>query len=343
MTNVAPAKRTALTVLLSLIYGALRQCGWICASASVMGLLSDYFPLELMTHFRIVFALVLGLVVVASLIVLISKKYKPGIPFRTLIIETVIFSLLFILNTAMIVQLYAPVTAAVVKSPSDQILKILQINILEPNQNYKEVVDLVRAQAPDIVSFEEVGLEWGKELGANLTEYPFKQLYPEEGFFGLAIFSKFPIKAERIVLSKLGIPILRAEIDVNGTKLNYVAVHTLPPVEPTYFADRNEEMSQLAVMSKSMQGPIILAGDFNCTPWSNAFGRLCRDGNLRDSEQSFGPQPSWPSYLGFPLIPIDHFLVSPEIVVNSRSVLQDVGSDHYPVLMNIIIPKPKGS
>jgi len=36
-------------------------------------------------------------------------------------------------------------------------------------------------------------------------------------------------------------------------------------------------------------------------------------------------------------IPIDHCLVSPEIIVTKRSVGPSVGSDHYPVIIDFSI------
>ena len=48
-----------------------------------------------------------------------------------------------------------------------------------------------------------------------------------------------------------------------------------------------------------------------------------------------GLQPTWPA--GNPLLitPIDHFLISKNLTVIHRYTGPDIGSDHYPVTMEI--------
>jgi endonuclease/exonuclease/phosphatase (EEP) superfamily protein YafD len=93
-----------------------------------------------------------------------------------------------------------------------------------------------------------------------------------------------------------------------------------------------------------MPNPKILIGDLNCGPWSPAFSNLL-SGGLHDSEQGFGPQPSWPARTGRvvenipipPLIPIDHVLVSDDICVVQRQTGPPMQSDHVPVFVRIRI------
>jgi endonuclease/exonuclease/phosphatase (EEP) superfamily protein YafD len=50
--------------------------------------------------------------------------------------------------------------------------------------------------------------------------------------------------------------------------------------------------------------------------------------------KGFGHQPSWPTGQFFLRIPLDHVLHAPEIMIHNRMVLQDVGSDHFPVIID---------
>lgn len=79
-------------------------------------------------------------------------------------------------------------------------------------------------------------------------------------------------------------------------------------------------------------------GDFNMTPWSPKFRQLVADSHLRDTVRGFGLQPTWPAGAPQFWIPIDHVLVSPDILVVDRRVGPDLGSDHYPVIVDIQLP-----
>jgi endonuclease/exonuclease/phosphatase (EEP) superfamily protein YafD len=59
--------------------------------------------------------------------------------------------------------------------------------------------------------------------------------------------------------------------------------------------------------------------------------------NLRDSQLGFGVQPSFPTFSWAIRIPIDHCLVSPEVVVLDRKLAPSVGSDHFPVMVELAL------
>lgn len=260
--------------------------------------------------------------------------------FRPVLAEFAFFSVSLVLNLAMLIGVWVGPLDSLPSKETDLghspiKLNVFKVNVLETNRNFKEICDYVMAKDPDIASFEEVGFECAKALSAQLTKYPYSKVIAREDFFGLAIFSKYPFKTETLALSKSGVPVLFATMDIKGRRLNYASVHTLPPLEPEFLADRDQEFLNLSELRRKNDGPFIVAGDFNCSPWVGSFWRLCHDAALKDSEQSFGPQPSWPTHVFVPFIPIDHFLVSKDIKVLSRSIGPYVGSDHYPVEMTI--------
>jgi endonuclease/exonuclease/phosphatase (EEP) superfamily protein YafD len=64
---------------------------------------------------------------------------------------------------------------------------------------------------------------------------------------------------------------------------------------------------------------------------------LLEVGKLKDSEQGFGPQPSWSTEMLIPFVPIDHFLVSNDIEVLNRVLGPNLGSDHLPVYVDLLV------
>jgi endonuclease/exonuclease/phosphatase (EEP) superfamily protein YafD len=82
----------------------------------------------------------------------------------------------------------------------------------------------------------------------------------------------------------------------------------------------------------------VLLGDLNCTPWSPAFDRLLAAARLRDSGRGRGLHPTWFSAVPFVGLPIDHVLVGPGVGVRGRHVGPDIGSDHRPVIADLVLP-----
>jgi endonuclease/exonuclease/phosphatase family metal-dependent hydrolase len=82
----------------------------------------------------------------------------------------------------------------------------------------------------------------------------------------------------------------------------------------------------------------VVLGDLNATPWSPYFRNLERAASLRDTGRRSGWRPTWPSALPPLWIPLDHCLVSKEIPYASRTVGNYVGSDHFPIIVDVVLP-----
>jgi endonuclease/exonuclease/phosphatase (EEP) superfamily protein YafD len=88
-----------------------------------------------------------------------------------------------------------------------------------------------------------------------------------------------------------------------------------------------------------------VAGDFNAVSWSAAVTDMAKAGGL-DIVDPIGASwfyrkaPEWlRSWLG---LEIDHVMVKGGIVVHSARILEDVGSDHAPVLIEFsLAPQPE--
>ena len=78
-------------------------------------------------------------------------------------------------------------------------------------------------------------------------------------------------------------------------------------------------------------------GDLNTTSWSPFFSDLIEESGLRDSRKGFGIQTTWPDGLFLLRIPIDHCLVSKDISVLDRRVGPSIGSDHFPVTVDLVL------
>jgi endonuclease/exonuclease/phosphatase (EEP) superfamily protein YafD len=84
---------------------------------------------------------------------------------------------------------------------------------------------------------------------------------------------------------------------------------------------------------------VIVMGDLNATPWSQPFRRLVARSGLCDSRAGFGIAASYPADSTVLRIPIDHVLITCSIGVADRRVERDIGSDHRPVIVDLVVPR----
>src|SRR5262249_6462450 len=103
-------------------------------------------------------------------------------------------------------------------------------------------------------------------------------------------------------------------------------------------------LAALGERARDAGGSRIIIGDLNSTDGSAHFRDLLRVSGLRDSRLGFGRQPSWPT-MGFYRIAIDHALVSDDLAVVDRRPGPNVGSDHFPLILDLApaAPPPAGA
>jgi endonuclease/exonuclease/phosphatase (EEP) superfamily protein YafD len=80
---------------------------------------------------------------------------------------------------------------------------------------------------------------------------------------------------------------------------------------------------------------VILAGDFNATPWSDSFQQLVAQTGLRNVHQGALFEATWSAALPQRLL-IDHVLLSPEWDLAAKTIGPDIGSDHRAVIVDLL-------
>jgi len=100
---------------------------------------------------------------------------------------------------------------------------------------------------------------------------------------------------------------------------------------------RRARMRQLAMISERVNEfrHVILMGDMNCRPGSPEMNLLFKRTRLREPLEETLTFPSWR-----PQHHIDHILVTPELKVQKVHALHHAYSDHLPIVMELLLPKP---
>lgn len=246
---------------------------------------------------------------------------------------------LLVLNSFHLAPWFFP--AANAGQTTGQRLKVLQSNVKYSSTQYDKVLAYIAAEAPDIVTLQEVDRNWLNNLAALQTTYPYFQFEAEAKGSGIALYSK--IKPEKLERNNLGLswrPGIQIDLKLGETLVHLVTIHPPTPTEPPNFRARNQQFAAVAEHLVRLPAPKILIGDFNDTVWSTYHRQLLAQTQLVNARQGFGLLPSWPSWLGVAplMIPIDQCLLSPEIVVTGIKTGKNIGSDHLPLVVELVVP-----
>jgi endonuclease/exonuclease/phosphatase (EEP) superfamily protein YafD len=212
-----------------------------------------------------------------------------------------------------------------------QRFRILMANVLKDNPEYAKLEQLIQRERPDVVGLVELTQEWVEGLASVREEYPYRIEVPT-GFSGLALWFRAPptvLDPPVYPLEGAG-PFLHAEFRFAGRPRHLWLVHPRMP-----FARKGRpELETLARFIGGTPGSRIVIGDLNTTEGSPRFSDFLWATGLRDSRLGFGRQPSWPTNLPY-RIALEHALLSEDLAVAARRLGPAVGSDHFPLILDL--------
>jgi endonuclease/exonuclease/phosphatase (EEP) superfamily protein YafD len=236
------------------------------------------------------------------------------------------------LNAAHILPLYVPGASAPPIGPS---FRVLICNVSWRNRRHGPLLALISRAQPDLILLMETTPEWARSLEALDAAYPYAERAIMEQGSGIVLLSRTPFAQSRVVrIGHARGPSIIASVDVGGRPVTVVGIHPHSPTTARAYRFRNEQILATADRLRALPRPLVLMGDFNTTSWTWPFGKLLEVSGLGDSRAGRGFQPTWPLPFWRPFrIPIDHCLVSPEVVVLRREVGPPIGSDHAPVIL----------
>jgi endonuclease/exonuclease/phosphatase family metal-dependent hydrolase len=238
--------------------------------------------------------------------------------------------------------------------PLSKTLRVMTYNIhvgvgMDKKLDLPRVAGVINEQHPDLVGLQEVdrGVTRTQRIDeivelAKLTrmDYAFAfNLHYQGGQYGVAILSRFPIRATDHRLyqntreaERRGF--IRAEVSVDGRVLNFVTTH----LDYQYEDGRLFEAQQLLSALKDVRGPLVIVGDFNDIPAGRAY-QLMRYQFDDAWIESRGTDEGFSYPTDKPAKRIDYiFFRSTDRVRTKRAWIVDTqASDHVPVVADLEI------
>ena len=318
---------------------ALIFTGVIVGLFSILGYFSEsHFENDLLSHFRVQYFLILLLLTVVFL-----KHKRRAWP--------LFFAAMMVVNGFEIEPYYRTPRHASPKGHSAN-LRLMQINLWSMHEDYPKVLKAIKEANPDVISFQELTAHSQTTFERELPQYPFRIMRAQEDCFGIGIMSRYRLD-EAEVFQAIDTakqlespPMVAAKLNFFGHPCKILSVHLLPPIYSRscltnqLSCQKIETICQETRPDTSEPGhpSLILIGDLNLTRHSSVFRKLARECRLEDSEEGFGFQPSFPTQVPLLRIPIDHCLYSSDLTVTHRQLGGYVGSDHFPLIVDLQIP-----
>ncbi|MCR9248275.1 MAG: endonuclease/exonuclease/phosphatase family protein [bacterium] len=223
--------------------------------------------------------------------------------------------------------------------PNATAIEVLTMNLARGGEhNADRAIRQIERTAADIVFLSELTPAWLRRLDRHLDRYPFREVHADRGYFGVGLFSRLPIAAERIPLGFDFAPAIRARVHTPAGDIGLLGIHPPRPGRGKRCAQRDRALAAIPGAITDLPSRRIVFGDFNATPWNRAFRALLAETGLRHAN-GLGFAPTWPMSLPWPFrVPIDHVLVGGRIRVRETAVERSFGSDHAPLRARLALP-----
>jgi endonuclease/exonuclease/phosphatase (EEP) superfamily protein YafD len=210
-------------------------------------------------------------------------------------------------------------------------LRLAHFNVLFSNTSYGPTLEWLRQAKPDVVVLVEFTDEWGAAMEPLKAELPYRIEIPDGEGNGAALFSRYPLRdSARYRIGNLPKAAIRTVIAMGADEVTVIVAHPWPPTTPAQARDRDRYLAFILSLIRNGNGPLILSGDLNTTPWSYVFRDFVQSSGLAGRQAL----PTWPAELGLLGIPIDHVL-GRAVNIESLSTGPRLGSDHRPLLADI--------
>lgn len=236
------------------------------------------------------------------------------------------------------------------------VYKLMTHNLFAQNWETDRVLAGIKAENPDILTFQEYFPHQRKGLhNALIRDYPFFVVCTGGKRENVAIYAKLPFQAQKSGACTPGPEKRVSRVfgvfeGTDGVGFTIATTHLDWPAQISQLeragnfldgldravARQRSQFEQLAEALDDISGPLMLTADFNSTSWSYALrGFEYRAGLTRQDRMLL----TYPMRYYFdrwrhtvPFLPLDHVMTRGGIVVHAIYAGDAAGSDHRPLI-----------
>lgn len=216
-------------------------------------------------------------------------------------------------------------------------VRFLIANVFQGNRKASSLLSLVRKADPDVILLTEMDKQWERDVASLKASYPATVLEPLSNTYGIGLYSRLVLRDAQVrYLVEDDIPSIRATITLrDGSDFTMWGVHPAPPRPNSDTGQRDAELLLVAKDVAAAAGPSVVAGDLNDVAWSSTTTLFQKVSGLLDPRIGRGLYATFNA--NWPLLrwPLDHLFASKEWTLGEFQTLNDIGSDHFPILVEL--------
>jgi endonuclease/exonuclease/phosphatase (EEP) superfamily protein YafD len=216
-------------------------------------------------------------------------------------------------------------------------LRIMVANILMTNRSAEKFLQVVNQAEPDLLIVDEPDAWWAEQLRGLDAVFSHQTKYPLENTYGMIFLSRLPVmRSEVKFVVEDDVPSIHSLIHLrSGQPVEMISLHPRPPQPNVDTEARDAELVLVGREVRKSSYPSIIAGDMNDVGWSHTSELFQKVSGLLDPRRGRGLYPTFHAKYLFLRYPLDHLFHSEEFRLVSMRVLDDVGSDHFPILVEL--------
>ncbi|MEM6277311.1 MAG: endonuclease/exonuclease/phosphatase family protein [Pseudomonadota bacterium] len=196
----------------------------------------------------------------------------------------------------------------------DSNITLFQHNVRATNTSLEELVTAIKDVDPDIITLQEISMLNAGLLPRLQGDYPHQHVCSFGQLYSMAVLSRLP-RTDSLPICSYRRGLAAMEV-VGPDGPGWVAsIHLLWP----WPYPQRVQSEGIARQIAELDGPVIVAGDFNQLPWSYAVRSITEAAGA----EYLGPRRRTFQLYGMPL-PLDHVLAASGEVTR----LGRIGSDH---------------
>lgn len=316
-------------------------CGLLCLMAVLAALGFAHPVLDLFNHMQpVLFFASLAALLLCALFVWPARPRALALSLAAtgLVASSIIYVPEFVSG---LTQRFAP-------APQDRpVYALMTFNVFGRNETPDALADYIIGSDTDIVALQEYSPDVRRAIHERLAGHYEHFQYCAGGmraFVGL--YSKLPFEplSEDVCSASAASHERTARIVVgfepgDGQPFSLATTHNDWPAPVTRQA---EQFDSLRDALSTVEGPLILVGDFNSTPWSYALRFFVREAGLLRHTYNLPTFPKLWYYLGDwrwtpAILPIDHVMSRSGITVHDLERGEASGSDHLPIILRFSV------
>jgi endonuclease/exonuclease/phosphatase (EEP) superfamily protein YafD len=218
-------------------------------------------------------------------------------------------------------------------------VRIVISNVEMENDQYDRWMQTMRDADPDVLILLEPDQKWVDAIQPLVESYPERVIIPQDNWYGMMMLSKLPmLKHEVRYLVQEDIPSIDAEVRLDDNRIiRVIAVHPRPP-EPIRGNDSTARDAELTLWGRELAEetrPTIIGGDLNDVAWSSTTRLFLRTSQMLDPRRGRGLFNTFHADHFWMRFPLDHVFVSPDFTISEVRLLPFVGSDHFPIQIDL--------